>query len=132
MPWVLRRQFDGLIVKCMSTLFFLAAVSISQGRRRGWQLGQQLTPQVLRLPVKDPKNKKRRRIVVTRRGNRNFPSLLLWASSKNTCTGSKTNKQTKKKKMTSHCLFNACISVYHWIEILVTTLLLEWLLFEGM
>ena len=42
----------------MSTLFFLAAVSISQGRRRGWQLAQQLTPQVLRLPVKEQKTRK--------------------------------------------------------------------------
>ena len=58
MPCVLRRQFDRLIVKCMSTLFFLAAVSISQGRRRGWQLAQQLTPQVLRLPVKDQTTRK--------------------------------------------------------------------------
>ena len=42
----------------MSTLFFVAAVSISQGRRRGWQLAQQLTPQVLRLPVKDQTTRK--------------------------------------------------------------------------
>ena len=35
----------------MSTLFFVAAVSISQGRRRA-------TPQVLRLPVKDQTTRK--------------------------------------------------------------------------